>query len=99
MNPLVEQFFDALDEFPQAAPDKMIQTYLGAAWSKNDQEARHQLTILRNFLDTQVAPNDIDRATVLPCKRMAERMVKAGIWTEGVLGQFALWPPESDVTH
>jgi hypothetical protein len=99
MNPLVEQFFDALDKFPQAVPDKMIQPYLSVAKARDDKEAQHQLTILQDFLDTQVAPNDIDRATVSLCKRMAERMVKAGIWTEGVLGQFALWPPESDVIH
>jgi hypothetical protein len=99
MNHLVEQFFDGLDKSPQAVPDKMILTYLGSARGKGDQEGFRQLTILQDFLDTQVVPNDIDRATVLLCKRMAERMVKAGIWTEGVLGQFLLWPPESDATR
>ena len=99
MNHLVKQFFDDLDKFPQAVPDKMIRRHLGVARSKDDQEAHRQLKILQDFLDTRVAPNDIDRATVLLCKRMAERMVKAGIWTEGALGQFLLWPPESDATR
>jgi hypothetical protein len=99
MNHLVEQLFDALDKFPQAVPDKMILTYLGSARAQNDREGLRQLTILQDFLDTQVVPNDIDRVTVLLCKRMAERMVKAGIWTEGALGQFSLWPHESNATH
>lgn len=99
MNPLITQFFDALDKYPQALPDKMILRYLGAARAANDQEAHRRLTILQDFLDTQVAPNDIDLATVSLCKRMAERMVTAGIWTEGVLGQFALWPPEANGVH
>jgi hypothetical protein len=68
----------------------MILTYLGSARGKGDQEALRQLTILQDFLDTQVAPNDIDRATVSLCKCMAERMVKRGIWTEGALDQFSL---------
>jgi len=99
MNPLVEQFLAELDKFPQTLPDKMIQRYLGAARAKNDDEALRRLMILQDFLDTQLAPNDIDRATVLLCKRMAERMVKTGIWTEGALGQFLRWPPEADATH
>jgi len=94
MNPLISQFFDALDKHPQVVPDKMIQTYLGAARSKSDQEALHQLMILQDFLDSQLAPNDIDRATVSLCKRMAERMVKVGIWNDGALGQFSRWPLE-----
>lgn len=99
MNPFVEQFFDALDEFPQAVPDKMIQTYLGAASAANDQEALRQLTILRDFLGTRVVRNDTDRAAVSLCKRIAERMVKAEIWTEDALDQFSLWPPEADEVH
>lgn len=96
MNPLVQQFFDVLDKFPQAVPDKIIQRYLGAARASKDQEALRQLTIFEEFLDTQVARNDTDKATVSLCKRIAERMVKAGIWPESVLGQFARWPPEAN---
>jgi hypothetical protein len=96
---IIDQFFDALDKFPQAVPDKMIQRYLGAAKAKNDQEALRQLRIFQDFLDTRLAPNDIDRVTVSFCKRMAQRMVKAGIWTEDVLGQFSIWPPEADSTR
>jgi len=89
MNPLIKQFLDALDQHPQAVPHEMIKTYLGAARSKNDQEAWRQLTILQDFLDTKVALKDVDRATVSLCKRMAERMVKAGTWTESALVQFS----------
>jgi hypothetical protein len=91
--------FPLLDKYPQALPDKMIRPYLSVAKATDDQEALRQLTILQDFLDNRVAPNDIDRATVSLCKRMAERMVKAGIWTEDALDQFSLWPPESDATH
>src|SRR5437870_2847557 len=100
MNPVVEQFFDAFEnKLPQYAPDKIIHTYFGAARSRNDQEALRQLTIFRDFLETQVVQNDIDRATALLCKRIAERMVKLGIWNEGALGQFVRWPPEVNGVH
>ena len=64
--------------------------------SRNDQKALYQLTILQAFLDSRLAPIDTNPATLFLCKRLAEKMVKKGIWPEDVLGQFSKWTPEAN---
>jgi hypothetical protein len=96
MEPLAEQYLAAVDKFEAAAPDKILLTYISSAMSRNDQKALYQLTSLQAFLDNRLAPIDTDSATLFLCKRMAEKMVKKGIWPEDVLGQFSKWPPEAD---
>ena len=99
---LAEQFVQNLEDGklgPLVVPASAIQTYLGACGPKSEPEAHRQLTILKMFLDTQLLPIGIEKATESLCKRLAERMVKAGDWSENALGQFGRWPPEADATH